>query len=71
MTAQRVSLRAWVKNIRPEKEFFFPYFLGSGKSSDSGSVRIWAVALEDIFIALLAIRSKTDLVCFIMEQEGS
>ena len=76
MTAQRVSLRVWVKNLRPEKEFFFPYHLGSQKRSYSGfsflaAVRIWSVALEDIFVALLAIRSKTDLVGFVMEQEGS
>ena len=35
-TAQRVSIRVWVKNLRPEKEFFFPYLLVSERGAIRG-----------------------------------
>ena len=73
MTAQRVSLGEEPPSCEGG---LFPIPLGLRKEerfivSFLAAVRIWSVALEDIFIALLAIQSKTDLGGFIMEQEGS
>ena len=38
MTAQKVSFRVWVKNLRPELRFFFPGALGSETKIESGSI---------------------------------